>query len=80
MALSKLQQRDRANWFSNLRAKVKAQKVVSVTLKPNSPSMAEIQGQMGKDMACKLDGDVLTIAVVQKPAVVLETEGLVTSE
>jgi hypothetical protein len=70
MALSKLQQRDRANWFANLRAKVKAQKVVTVTLKSGSPSLAEIQGQMGRDVACKLEGDVLTLAVVQKPEVV----------
>lgn len=73
MALSKLQQRDRANWFVSLRAKVKAQKVVTVTLKPNSPSLGEIQGQMGRDVACKLEGDVLTLAMIQKPAVPLET-------
>jgi hypothetical protein len=80
MALSKLQQRDRAAWFSGLRSKVKTQKVMSVTLKAGSPSLAEIQGQMGRDVACKIDGDVLTLAVIQKPAVILEAEGLTKGE
>lgn len=80
MALSKLKQHDRAAWFSGLRSKVRNQKVVSVTLKANSPSLEEIRGQMGKDVACKIEGDVLTLAVIQKLAVILETEGLVKGE
>lgn len=74
MALSKLQLRDRQEWLNKLRTQVQSKKVVQITLKPNSPTLGQFQSFMGKDIECKLEGDVLTMAVVQKPEVPATTE------
>jgi hypothetical protein len=67
MALSKLQARDRQEWLSRLRARVQKEKAVTIKLRDNGASLAEVRAEMGKGIEIKVNEDgSLLIAVVQQ--------------
>lgn len=65
MALSALQVRDRNEWLQKLAARVKREKVVTITLRAGGASLSEVLSAVGKGVESKVDGNSVTLAVVQ---------------